>query len=318
MIHVYHDETVRNGKAMPDTEQEMFESALSEEAPAIVQEQPEAQPEKVEAQPEAQPKSDEKPRDEKGRFAPKTEKAPEVTAITQEPPPVEKSEDKPERGEIPAWRLREEADAKREWQGKAEQAERRAQEIERQFAATQQQLNAIQRQFAEKQNPPPDMYADPEGFQRYQTQAFQQQLRQRDVATSEMLARIKFGDELFDKAEKALESHVRLNPNDPFIQTLVAAPQPAFELVKWFRQQEMQSRLNGKSLEDLLKEEREKALSDPAFLAQAIEKAKAAATPVHPQANSNIPSLNRATASVTQNADDDDSDASLFKRTLRS
>ena len=304
---------------MPDTEQEMFESALSDEAPAIVQEQPEPQPEKVEAQPEAQPKSDEKPRDEKGRFAPKAEKAPEVvTAPAQEKPPADKVEDKPERGEIPAWRLREEADAKREWQSKAEQAERRAAEIERQFAATQQQLNAIQRQFAEKQNPPPDMYADPEGYQRHQAQTLQQQLRQRDVQFDERLARIKFGDELYDKAEKALESHVRLNPNDPFIQTLVAAPQPAFELVKWFRQQETQTRLAGKSLDDLLKEEREKALSDPAFLAQAIEKAKAAAQPVHPQANSTIPSLNRATASVTQNADDDDSDASLFKRTLRS
>ena len=303
---------------MPDTEQEMFESALSDEAPAIVQEQTEAKPETAEAQPEAQPKSDEKPRDDKGRFAPKTDKAPEVVAATTQEQPVVKTDDKPERGEIPAWRLREEAESKREWQTKAEQAERRAAEIERQFAATQQQLNAFQRQIAEKQNPPPDIFADPEGYQRHQAQTFQQQLRQRDVQFDERLARIKFGDELYDKAEKALEGHVRLNPNDPFIQTLVAAPQPAFELVKWFRQQETQSRLAGKSLDDLLKEEREKALSDPAFLAQAIEKAKAAATPVHPQATSTIPSLNRATASVTQNTDEDDeSDAGLLRSALR-
>lgn len=297
---------------MPDTEQEMFESALSDEAPAIVQEQPEVKTETVEAQPEAQQKSDDKPRDDKGRFAPKTEKAPEVVEAKAQEPPVEKTEDKPERGEIPAWRLREEADAKREWQSKAEQAERRAQEIE-------QQLRSIQRQMTEKQNPPPDIFADPEGYQRHQAQTFQQQLRQRDVATSEMFARLKFGDEVYDKAEKALESHVRLNPSDPIIHVLQTSAQPALEMVTWFRQQETQQRLAGKTLDDLLKEEREKALSDPAFLAQAIEKAKAAATPVHPQANTNIPSLNRATASVTQNsADDDESDASLFKRTIRS
>lgn len=301
---------------MPDIEQEMFDSALSDEAPVIVQEQTEPKPETVEAQPEAQ--STDKPRDDKGRFAPKTDKAPEVVAATTQEPPVVKTDDKPERGEIPAWRLREEAESKREWQTKAETAERRATEIERQFAATQQQLNAIQRQQAEKQNPPPDMYADPEGYQRYQAQTLNQQLRQRDVQFDERLARIKFGDELYDKAEKALEGHVRSNPNDPFIQTLVAAPQPAFELVKWFHQQETQTRLAGKSLDDLLKEEREKALSDPAFLAQAIEKAKAAATPVHPQANTTIPSLNRATASVTQNTDDDDeSDAGLLRSALR-
>lgn len=297
---------------MPDTEQEMFESALSDEAPAIVQEQPEVKTETVEAQPEAQQKSDDKPRDDKGRFAPKTEKAPEVVEAKAQEPPVEKTEDKPERGEIPAWRLREEADAKREWQSKAEQAERRAQDIE-------QQLRSIQRQMTEKQNPPPDIFADPEGYQRHQAQTFQQQLRQRDVATSEMFARLKFGDEVYDKAEKALESHVRLNPSDPIIHVLQTSAQPALEMVTWFRQQETQQRLAGKTLDDLLKEEREKALSDPAFLAQAIEKAKAAATPVHPQANTNIPSLNRATASVTQNsADDDESDASLFKRTIRS
>jgi hypothetical protein len=297
---------------MPETEQEMFDSALSDAPVETAVETPQEQPK------EAQPATDQRQRDERGRFAPKaeqeqpkTEAAPAPKVVTEQPTTTEK-----ERGEIPAWRLREEAEAKREAIARAEQHQRDNEDLRRQLAAMQQQFGLVQRQLQDKANPPPDRYVDPEGFDRYQASQWDMRLRQRDVATSEMLARIKFGDDLYDKAEKALESHVRLNPSDPIVSVLQGASQPAFEMVKWFQQQETHKRLAGKSIDDLLKEESEKLLNDPAFLAKAIEKAKAIATPVQNTANPNIPSLNRATASNAP-ADDDESEAGLFKQALR-
>jgi hypothetical protein len=301
---------------MPDTEQEMFDSALSDTPVETVVETPQEKPQEP-----TQQATDTRQRDEKGRFAPKTEQEPPKVETPVEQPQSAQTEQpaapEKERGEIPAWRLREEADAKREAIARAETANRELEETRRQFAAMQQQFGTLQRQLQEKASPPPDMFADPEGYQRHQAQTFQQQLRQRDVQTSEMFARLKFGDEVYDKAEKALESHIRLSPNDPIIQVLQSSAQPAFEMVRWFQQQETQKRLAGKSIDDLLKEERENALNDPAFLAKAIEKAKATATPVQPQANSNIPSLNRTTAAASDAAmTGDESDAGLYRAAL--
>lgn len=297
---------------MPDTEQEIFESAMSDEAPA--------EPVATEAEPE-QPEGQEAPkdarqRDEKGRFAPK-EKTEEAEAAPEEKPPEQPAKPEERSGEIPAWRLREEAEAKREWQGRAEGAIRENEELRRQFTATQRQLNELQRQIAEKQNPPPDMYADPEGYQRYQTQSFEDRLRRERAAFNVQLAHVKFGEELVNKADDEFTRFAQSNPGNPIVQAVINSSTPAFEVVKWYQQQEANKRLAGKSIDDLLKEERDKLLNDPAFLAQAVEKAKASATPVHPQAKSNIPSLNRATAAVTQGTDDDETDASLFTRTLR-
>lgn len=304
--------------ASPDTERELFNSALSDTPMEAIEAAAE-----VEVATKAQTQTDERPRDDKGRFASKQEDAPETT--TEQPAPVAaaKVEDNPqtqaerERGEIPAWRLREEAEAKREAAARAEQYQRELEETRRQNAAFQQQMATLQRQLQERNSPPPDMYSDPEGYQRHQVSQHQQALREQAVMFSEQLARVKFGDELYGKAEQEISRHVQMNPHDPIVHVIRNSSQPAFELVKWYQQQEANKRLAGKSIDDLLKEEREKALNDPAFLAQAIEKAKAAAKPVQTQATSTIPSLNRTTAAVSAHADDDESDAGLLRAALR-
>jgi hypothetical protein len=300
---------------MPDTEQELFESALNENpVPVVRLEEPEAKPEQAEA--ETQQQTEARERDEKGRFskADKAEEKPEPVAKQEAPqaePKPETVEEKPERGEIPAWRLREEAEAKRD-------AIARAETHERENAALRQQLAQFQKQQAEAKNPPPDMYMDPDGWQRHQTQTFESTIRAERAATNEELARIKFGDELFDKAEKEAQQHFAVNPQDPSLQVIVNSRRPAFELIKWFQQQEANKRLAGKSIDDLLKEHGEKLLDDPAYLARAIEKAKAKATPVQSQANSTIPSLNRTTAAASdESVDGNLSDAQLFNSALK-
>lgn len=305
--------------ATPDPERELFNSALSDTPMEAIEATAE-----VEVTTEAQTQTDERPRDDKGRFASKQEDAnPETTTEQPAPAVAAKVEDNPqpqaerERGEIPAWRLREEAEAKREAAARAEQYQRELEETRRQNAAFQQQMATLQRQLQERNSPPPDMYADPEGYQRHQADQHQMALRQQAVMFSEQLARVKFGDELYTKAEQEIARHVQMNPHDPVVHVLQQSSQPAFEVVKWFQQQEANKRLAGKSIDDLLKEEREKALNDPAFLAQAIEKAKATAKPVQTQANATIPSLNRATAAASVTTDDDESDAGLLKAALR-
>jgi hypothetical protein len=303
--------------AMPESEQELFDSAMSAEAPVQVVrlEEQEAKPEKV----EANTQTDNRERDDKGRFAStKVEEEKPVTKqeTAQEQPKVEKTEDRSERGEIPAWRLREEAEAKREWQSKAEQSARDVEETRRQLAALQQQVSGFQRQQAEAKTPPPDRYADPDGYDAYQAQQYQMGLRQQAVSFSEQLARVKFGDELYSKAEQELERHVNVNPHDPIVHVIRNSSQPAFEVVKWFQQQEANKRLAGKSIDDLLKEHGEKLLDDPAYLARAIEKAKATAKPVQTQANATIPSLNRTTGAGSDTGAEDESDAALFKSAM--
>lgn len=299
---------------MPDTEQDIFDSALSNEAP-VINDEPQ-----VEAPVAEEPKADERPRDDKGRFAPKVEAQPDKPAEpTPEPelkPSPEGQTEKPDRDGIPAWRLREEAEAKREALSKAEQFQREAEEARRQMAAFQQQMATLQRQVQEKQNPPPDMYADPEGYQRHQQQTYEQRLRQQEVSFNEQLARVKFGDDLYDKAERELERHIQTNPHDPIVHVIRNSSRPAFEVVQWFQQRGAQQRLGGKSIDDLLKEHGESLLNNPEFLAKAIEKAKATAKPVQSAPNTNIPSLNRATAAAGNSIDEDKSDGDFLKSLL--
>lgn len=306
--------------AMPDTEQDIFDSALTDKPMDNID-----APMEVEVTTEKPDQSEAaRQRDEKGRFVaaekPAEEVAPDKAQATQEIPetdPPAQQQERQDRGEIPAWRLKEEADARREWQAKAEQATRDAEEARRQMAAFQQQLNGFQQRQAEQNNPPPDRYADPDGYEAYQQQRWEQQRRADRAAYNVELARIKFGDELVEKADEALTRHLQMNPHDPIGQIVVNSTRPAFEVVKWYQQQEASKRLAGKSIDDLLKEEREKALNDPEFLAKAIEKSKGIAKPVQQTANTNIPSLNRATAAASDNnGNEDSSDAALFKSAL--
>lgn len=306
---------------MPETEQEIFDSVLRDDAPVETPAQAEA--DKPEATPQEQ--HDGRQRDEKGRFVaaeekPQTGATPGTVATIEAKPETVQTAEKPEdreRGEIPAWRLREEAEAKREALARAEKHAQEAEQTKRELAAMQQQLAQFQRQQQEQSTPPPDRYADPDGFDRYQSEQYQRGLRQQAIAFSEQLARVKFGDELYDKAEQELSRHVNVNPHDPVVHVIRNSSQPAFEVVKWFQQQEANKRLAGKSIDELLKEHGEKLLDDPAYLARAIEKAKATAKPVQTQANATIPSLNRTTAAASDNnGGQDESDAALFKSAL--
>lgn len=309
--------------ALPESEQELLSAVLKDEP---IEPQADTSVE-VEVEVDKPSEDDgERKRDEKGRFV-SAEKPEQEAQATEEPQAQQpqtapqQQEQRQERGDsIPSWRLKEESDARREWQAKAEQAARDAETARLEAVQFRQRLAAMERQFQEKANPPPDMYSDPDGWQRHQAQTFQQSNRETLFATSEMVARVKFGDELVEKADAELTRVLNMNPNDPIAAVIGNSRNPAFEMVKWFQQQEANKRLAGKSIDDLLKEEGEKLLNDPAFLAKAIEKAKATAKPVQPTAtNVNIPSLNRATAAAGSHKSEeaDMTDAGLLRSALR-
>ena len=112
------------------------------------------------------------PRDEVGRFAPKVEapEAPKVEAVKAEatpapidtpttPAPTPEPED---RQGIPAWRLKEEAEAKREALKRAETAEADRQRFERQVYEMQQRLAAVEKPKVQEELPDPLL--DPAGY----------------------------------------------------------------------------------------------------------------------------------------------------------
>src|SRR5690606_27094650 len=111
-ITSHHDETVRTGMATPESERELFNSAMGDEpvdTSTVTAE--------VEVTTEKSQDAD-RQRDDKGRFVSADfpqEQAHTETPVEQATEETTQPEQQPERrGEIPAWRLKEEADAKRE------------------------------------------------------------------------------------------------------------------------------------------------------------------------------------------------------------
>jgi hypothetical protein len=136
-------------ETVPMDDKELFNAAMADETPVV-----EATPE-----PEASRKVEAgQPRDESGRFAPKTVEAPQAEAApTQQQPEAVTTEAKDE-AQVPSWRhreLREERDALR----------RQAEEPSRQSYATQQQMAEMRQQLQSLQAPkqePVDFFADPD------------------------------------------------------------------------------------------------------------------------------------------------------------
>lgn len=105
----------------------------------------------------------ETPRDERGRFAPKTvaEQEAETAAQAQPEAPVTEQPKDTNQG-IPPWRLKEEADARR---AASEEAQRYRNEVDE----LRRQMQAIQKQN-EPKPPVPDLYENPDAFVDYRNQ----------------------------------------------------------------------------------------------------------------------------------------------------
>jgi hypothetical protein len=262
-----------------------------------------------EAMPETQQEQPSQPRDESGRFATAETPVVEPPAVVEEPA----QEEHPTQGGIPAQRLKAEADKRRE-------AEASAEALRREVAELRGWITGQQKPAAEPQpeQQPASLWDDPENFLKGQLSPVQREIAEmREMFWEGQAAQLHGADKI--QAAKAAAEALDQNGKANLHRQLMAGGNPFDNLVKWHKQQEALSRV-GDDPDAWLNAEIEKKLADPAFLASAIERARAGAS--NPTARSqpitNLPpSLNRLPAGGNQAADNDMSDGALFSNAMR-
>jgi hypothetical protein len=238
-------------------------------------------------------------RDEKGRFVAKDkdeepgDESPPVAEAALEEAPPETVKEKPDH--IPSWRLKEEADSRRE-------AERRAQAYEQELQHLRTQMQALQ-----QPKEPIDIFANPEAYTQSIEQQMGEKLRAMEANFSLRLAHYKHGDTFTEAYKEVMQRPLQ----DPMRQQVINSPDPGETLVTLY-QREQTFREVGNDPTAYRSKILDEALKDPQFLAKAMQSARqtAGASPT----NNKIdlpPSLNKV-ASAHSGDDGDDSDSSVF------
>jgi hypothetical protein len=272
-----------------------------------------------EAAPIQQEQTPAQPRDESGRFATKSADQP----IEPQQPVVEPQLTAPEQpasngNGVPVGAVQ----AERE---KRQEAQQRAADLERQLAELRGQVTLLsqQRQPApqpQQEQKPASIFEDPDAYLQSQLTPVQQTIQEMREELWESKAAVLHTQATVDAAKAAADA---LDPasKQNLHRQLMAGGNPFDNLVKWHKQQEALTKVGGDP-DAWLNAEIEKRMNDPAFLAQAIERARTGATP-NPANRSqqplvNLPpSLARLPAGGNQPADNDMSDGALFSHATR-
>ena len=168
-------------------------------------------------------------RDERGRFAAKTEAEPQAQALT-EPAPVEQPQapDPNANRQVPLSELMAERKKRQEIERLHMEAEARAKAYEQMQHRQPQQPQYQPQPQAEE---PPDFYTNPEGALQFHLQRQQHAYENMMLNQSEVMARDKFGDEIVDTALKAAQAA-------GVAASFKSQPHPWGELVKWHKRQQ--------------------------------------------------------------------------------
>jgi hypothetical protein len=264
------------------TDRELFDEANADE---VTTEEVVAQPEPVEEKPE--PVVEEKP-------------AEVVEPVVAEKPPVDDNAP-----QVPSWRVREINEEKRQIAAENER-------MKAELAQLRQAPRQVEQPKPAETPARPDPLLDPDGY----AAAIRQELREEALneRREESLLRAREANQAeFDEAYAAAQKAV-----DPALKARMQATRdPGKTLIEWHREQKTRAEV-GNDLAAFRQREQERLLSDPAFLAKAIEKARGQAQTTQPgkaPAVSLPPSLTRATnASGEVSADDNDvSDEGLWR-----
>ena len=280
---------------MADDEREMFDSALD------TPEQP-----------------DNQPRDEQGRFA-KAEQPEEQPAeqpqaeqpVEAQTEPQEQQQDSRRFG-IPPWRLREEAEARRA-------AEARAQQIEREAAEYRRQLAQLQEQSKPKQVP--DIFEDPNAFVSHGVQTAVDPIKSEVSQLREFYSRRdairEHGEDKVKAAYQALDQAARAGDPEAVmtVQRVRQSMDPFGDIMGWHTTRSLISTV-GRDPNAWFEKQMEERLKDPAFQAKLIERMRGDAQ-TRPSVTQLPPSLNKTTAALTVQPDEDNSDAGLLRDALR-
>jgi len=265
------------------TDRELFDEANADETTT---EQVVAEPaEPVEEKPE--PVVEDKP-------------AEVVEPVVAEKPPVDDNAP-----QVPSWRVREINEEKRQIAAENER-------MKAELAQLRQAPRQVEQPKPAEKPARPDPLLDPDGY----AAAIRQELREEALneRREESLLRAREANQAeFDEAYAAAQKAV-----DPALKARMQSTRdPGKTLLEWHREQKTRAEV-GNDLAAFRQREQERLLSDPAFLAKAIEKARGQAQTTQPgkaPAVSLPPSLTRATnASGEASADDNDtSDEGLWR-----
>lgn len=224
--------------------------------------------------------------------------------ITEPPKPEPKAEVRPTpepEATIPSWRLREEAEARRQAEERARALEGRLQEI------------ATHLQQQQKQ---PDFFDNPDQatqrlIQQYM-QPYAEQTRQTLMQLSKMVAGTRHGDDKVEEAEQAfLKARAEQTLDIADYEKVVTAPNRYDAVVQWHKRQSVLSSV-GDDPAAWFERQLEAKMADPAFQGKLLEKIQGGAA-TRPSLTKLPPSLSRSTAAKgNDDATGDMSDSSLF------
>lgn len=227
--------------------------------------------------------------------APEAEAPPEPVAPPPAPPV-------PPEEHIPSWRLREEAEGRR-------QAEVRAQALE-------QRLNEIAAHMQQNQKQP-DFFENPDQATQMlilrTLQPYAEETRRNLMAMGKMVASATHGQDKVDAAEQAFlkaRSEESLDPAD--YERVVQSPNRYDAVVRWHKNQSVLSSV-GDDPAAWFDKQLEAKMADPAFQAALLEKVQASAA-TRPSMTKLPPSLSNKTAAASNRGEGvgDLSDKSLF------
>jgi hypothetical protein len=286
---------------MSDLEQDIFDSALTDDAPEAAEPQIEESPEPVVNEGPA--------RDEQGRFAPKAAQ-PELEA----PAPQEQPEARESNG-IPSWRLKEEAEARRA-------AEERYQQTVRELAEIKAQFTNMQKQ-SEPPKAVPDIFEDAGAFVGHNvSQAvdpIKQEIGQLREFYSQREAVRTHGE---DKVKSAYDWIAQgMQSRDPermaIYQRAMGSFDPYGEIITAHQKQTIFQQI-GTDPNAYFEKQLEERMKDPSFQAKLLESVRGSAQ-TRPSTVKLPPSLSRVSSAAPIQADDDydGSEAGLFKYATR-
>jgi hypothetical protein len=282
------------------SDSELFDSVASGNSAS------ELQPEPVVTQPSSQP------RDDSGRFASQQVETPAQPQAPAVEPQPQTPEQPPSNGNaVPVGAVQ----AERE---KRQEAQREAEALRREIAELRGMVQAVRQPTPQPQQEkqPVSIFEDPEAFLQSQFDPYRNELNELKEQLWESRAASIHTQEAVDAAKEAANALAGTPQGRALHQQITTGGNPFDNLVKWHKQQQAYARV-GNDPDAWLNSEIEKRLSDPTFLAQAVERARAGATPApgnrqQQPVTSIPPSLARLPAGGNAPPQGDTSDGALF------
>lgn len=238
---------------------------------------------------------------------PETGEVPAPAQVPAEPAPPTSPTPAEVEAAIPSWRLREEAEARRQAENRAAQLEARLQQVA---------------EHLRQQQKKPDFFENPdqatqEIINRH-LQPFVEEQRRTAMYLGKMMAEQAHGVDKVTEAERAFleaKDAMTLDPVD--YERVVQSPNRYDAVVQWHKRQTVLSSV-GDDPAAWFEKQLESRMADPEFQAKLLEKVRTGAA-ARPPATKLPPSLSKATAAASNSEAvvGDMSDASLFAHAMR-